>query len=130
VDSPIDVSPRVGRRSRGTFSTDFEIFRQWVDDIVCYFFNSDFKFLDDSSAFSVTSLYVVFILSSTVMLIFLLYNKSSVVAEMGDRLATINIGRIEGGCCAPFRGGELGGPIKHNVAWAEIYPVPPYQVAS
>ena len=64
------------------------------------------------------------------MLIFLLYNKSSVVAEMGDRLATINIGRIEGGCCAPFRGGELGGPIKHNVAWAEIYPVPPYQVAS
>jgi len=46
--------------------------------------------------------------------------KSSVVAEMGDRLATINIGRREGGCCAPFRGGELG-PIKHNVAWAEIY---------
>ena len=30
--------------------------------------------------------------------------KSSVVAEMGDRLATIDMGRKEGGCCAPFRG--------------------------
>ena len=31
-------------------------------------------------------------------------NKSSAVAEMGDHLATIDIGRKEGGCCAPFRG--------------------------
>jgi len=35
--------------------------------------------------------------------------KSSAVAEMGDRLATINMGRIflRGEGCAPFRG-ELG----------------------
>jgi len=32
---------------------------------------------------------------------------SSAVAEMGDRLATINMGRKEGCCCAPL-GGELG----------------------
>ena len=54
------------------------------------------------------------------MLIFLLYNKSSVVAEMGDRLATINIGRREGAAVPLFGGGEMG-PIKHDVAWAEIY---------
>jgi len=46
----------VGRRSRRTFSTDFEIFRRRVDDVVFYFFfNSDFKFVDDASEFSVTS---------------------------------------------------------------------------
>jgi len=38
---------------------------------------------------------------------------------MGDCLATTDTGQREGGCCAPIRG-ELG-PIKHNVAWAEIY---------
>ena len=71
----LPASYRVGRRSRRTFSTDFEIFRRRVDDVVSYFFfNSDFKFFDDASEFSVTSLYVVFILSSKVMLIFLLYN--------------------------------------------------------
>jgi len=33
-------------------------------------------------------------------------HESSVVAEMGDRLATRDIGRkVGGGCCAPFRGG-------------------------
>jgi len=33
-------------------------------------------------------------------------NKSSAVAEMGDRLATIDMDRkVGGGCCAPFRGG-------------------------
>jgi len=32
-------------------------------------------------------------------------NKSSAVAEMGDRLAAIDIGRKVGGCCALFRGG-------------------------
>jgi len=52
---------RVGRRSRRTFSSDFEIFRRRVDDVVIYFFNSDFKFFDDATEFSVTSLYVVFI---------------------------------------------------------------------
>ena len=30
-------------------------------------------------------------------------NKSSAVAEMGDR-ATIDMGRLEGGCCAPIVG--------------------------
>jgi len=54
------------------------------------------------------------------MLIFLLYNKSSVAAEMGDRLATINIGRRDGGAVPLSGGGELG-PIKHNVAGAEAY---------
>jgi len=31
-------------------------------------------------------------------------NKSSAVAEMGDRLATIGMGRKLEGCCAAFRG--------------------------
>jgi len=31
-------------------------------------------------------------------------NKSSALAEIGDRLATIDMGRKEGGCCALFRG--------------------------
>ena len=90
----LDVTPS----SSFTFSTH-EIFRRRVDDVVIYFFfNSDFKFFDYASKFSVTSLYVVFVLSSKVMLIFPLYNKSSVVAEMGDRLVTIDMGRREGGC--------------------------------
>ena len=42
----------------------------WLTFLV-YFFNSDFKFFDDSSEFSVTSLYVVFISSSKFMLMFL-----------------------------------------------------------
>jgi len=62
--------PRAGRRSSRTFSTDFEIF--WCfDSIVIYFFNSNFKFFDDASEFSVTSLYIVLIFSSKFMLIFL-----------------------------------------------------------
>jgi len=32
-------------------------------------------------------------------------NKSSTVAEMGDRLSTMDMGRKMGGCCAPFRWG-------------------------
>jgi len=36
-----------------------------------------------------------------------IFNKSSAVAEMCDRLATIEMGQ-KWGCCAPFRGGELG----------------------
>jgi len=53
----------VRRRSRRTFSTHFEIFRRRVDGVVIYFFNSDFKFFDDASEFSVCSFYVVFIFS-------------------------------------------------------------------
>ena len=45
----------VRRRSRRTFSTHFEIFRRRFDGVVIYFFNSDFKFFDDASAFLVTS---------------------------------------------------------------------------
>ena len=62
---------RVRRRSRRTFSTDFEIFRRRFDGVVIYFFNSDFKFFDDASEFSVTFFHVVFIFSSKFMLIFL-----------------------------------------------------------
>jgi len=45
------------------FKTHFEIFRQRYDGVVIYFFNSDFKFFDDASEFSVCSFYVVFIFS-------------------------------------------------------------------
>jgi len=38
-----------------------EIFRRHVDEVVIYFFNSDFKFFEDASEFSVTSLYVVMV---------------------------------------------------------------------
>jgi len=31
-------------------------------------------------------------------------NKSSALAEIGDRLATVDMGRKVGGCCVPFRG--------------------------
>jgi len=38
---------------------------------------------------------------------------------MGDRLATIDMGRKLGGC-APFFWG--GGPhVTHNIAWSEAY---------
>ena len=50
---------RVGRRSRRTFSTDFEICRRRLDGVV-YFFNSDFKFFDDASEFSVTFYMLIF----------------------------------------------------------------------
>jgi len=53
------------------FSTDFEIFRRRFDGVVINFFNSGFKFFNDASEFSVTSLYIVFIFSSKFMLIFL-----------------------------------------------------------
>ena len=64
---------------------------------------------DDASEFSVTSLCVVFISCSKFMLIFPLNDKSSLVAEMGDRLATIDMGRREGGY-VPLTG-ERAGPI-------------------
>jgi len=35
---------------------------------------------------------------------------------MGDRLATIHMGRKEG-AAVPL----LGVPMKHNVAWADVY---------
>jgi len=57
----ISISSSVRRRSRRTFSTRFEIFRRRVDGVVIYFSNSDFKFFDDASEFSVCSFYVVFI---------------------------------------------------------------------
>jgi len=35
-----------------------------------------------------------------------IYDKCSAVADVGDRLATIYVGRRGGGrCCAPFEGG-------------------------
>jgi len=58
------VSIRVRRRLCRTFSTDFGIFRRRYNGVVIYIFNSDFKFFDDASEFSVTSLYIVFIFSS------------------------------------------------------------------
>jgi len=39
---------------------------------------------------------------------------------MGDRSATIDVGRRVGGCCAPFYG-ESWVPTKHNAAWDEAY---------
>jgi len=64
-----------------------------------------------------------------VIIFYLHLVRLSEVAEMGDRLATIDTGRKEGrGCCAPFRGGT-GSPSK-NVAWTEAYLCSPYQVAS
>jgi len=71
------------------------------------FFRLTLKFFDDASEFSVTSLCVDFIYCSKFMLIFLLNGKSSVVAEMGDRLATIDMGRRDG-AAVPLSGGELG----------------------
>jgi len=55
---------------------------------------------------------------------------ASAVAEMGDRLATIDMGRKEGAAVPLSREGRSWVPIKHNVAWAEVYLRPPYQVAS
>ena len=57
------VQASVRRRSRRTFSTHFQIFRRRVDGVVVYFFNSDFKFFDGASKFSVCSFDVVFIFS-------------------------------------------------------------------
>jgi len=60
------------------------------------------------------------------MLIFLLYNKSSAVAETGDRLATIDLGRIEG-AAVPLSGGEAGPHLTQCGLGRDL---PPYQVAS
>jgi len=47
---------------------------------------------------------------------------------MGDRLVTIEMGRKEGGCCAPFAGGGDGSP--HLTQCGLGRGLPPYQVAS
>jgi len=49
----------------------------------------------------------------------LLQNKSSAVAEMGNRLATIDMGR-KGEAAVPLSGGGSLAP-PNNVTWAEIY---------
>jgi len=54
-------------------------------------------------------------------------NKSSAVAEMGDRLATIDMDRKEGGLLCPFMCGELG---PHVTQCGLGRGLPPYQVAS
>jgi len=51
----------------------------------------------------------------------LMHNQRSAVAEMGDRLATIDMDRkVDGGSCAAFRRWSWV-PIKHNVVGAEAY---------
>ena len=48
-------------------------------------------------------------------------NKSSAVAELGNRLATIDMGRKVGGCMlCPFAW-EIWVPIEHNIAGTEAY---------
>jgi len=54
-------------------------------------------------------------------------NKSSAVAEMGDRLATIDMGRkVERSCCGGWGLGPQWVPISHNVG----RDLSVYQVAS
>ena len=49
------------------------------------------------------------------------FNKCLAVADMGDRLVTIDMGRKLGGC-APFLGeGELGPHVTYNIPWSEAY---------
>jgi len=47
--------------------------------------------------------------------------KSSALAEMGDSLATIDMVREDGGCCAPVRGGESGPHITQCSLGREVY---------
>ena len=49
------------------------------------------------------------------IMLFALCKKCSAVAEMADRLATIDMGRRVRGCCAPFGGGVAGSPS--NTVW-------------
>jgi len=46
-------------------------------------------------------------------------NKSSAIAEIGDRLTTIDIGRKVVASVPLSLRGELGTHLTHNVAWAE-----------
>jgi len=53
----------------------------------------------------------------------MLNNKSSAVAEMGDSMATIDMGRkvcVWGGCCAPFHGRVAASPF--NTMWPGTRP--------
>jgi len=55
-------------------------------------------------------------------------NTSSAVAEMGNCLATVDMGQKVGGVrCAPFHGGELG---PYLIQCRLGRGLPPYQVAS
>jgi len=56
------------------------------------------------------------------------HNKTSAVAEMGDRLATVDMARKVGNYCAPFRG--LGDPGPHLTLCRLGRGLPLYQVAS
>ena len=55
------------------------------------------------------------------------FNNSSAVAEMGDRLATVDTGRKVGRLLCPFRGEELG---PHLTQCGLRRGLSPYQVAS
>ena len=48
------------------------------------------------------------------------FNKSSAVAEMGDSLATIDMGRNDGAAVLLSGGGNYWDP-SNNVAWVEVY---------
>ena len=56
-------------------------------------------------------------------------NNSSAVAEMGDRLATMDTGRKVGVCCAPFHGGAGLVSILRTLRRLGR-DLPPYQVES
>jgi len=76
VESVECTQHRVRRRYRRTF---FRLTLRFFDDVVNnYFFDSDFKFFDDVSEFSVTNFYVVFIFSSKFMLTFLQWTRAIV----------------------------------------------------
>ena len=55
------------------------------------------------------------------------FGKCSAVAETGDRLATIDMGRKLGGCAPFFLGGGAG---SHLVHCGLSRGLPPYQVSS
>jgi len=55
------------------------------------------------------------------------HNKSSAVTEMGDRLATIDMGRKVGGMLCPFPWGEV---VPHLTQCGLHRGLPPYHVAS
>jgi len=57
--------------------------------------------------------------NKNIAVLIVILNKYSAVAEMGGRLATIDIGRKLG--AVPLLGVELGLGLGHNVAWAEAY---------
>ena len=65
-----DVKPRVRRRSRRTFSTHWDFSTTFRRRRNLFFFDSDFKFFDDASEFSVASLYVIFPLQSSCQFFF------------------------------------------------------------